>query len=213
MRVQLPSAALLEPVGSGFTNDHGTQPEPSVEAGIEDRLHLPHAAGTVRLRAMSPEYSSPSNPNGKKKCHRRGYEIINAVDPNDGRQWEMHLPPSFLEWVTKGHGCTGRTRELANVVLPGLKAPRAIYQGTRATDGVDDDHRVTDDDGGFCYVITPNHAYNYRTGSRVKAHEGEVLLVFADCERVIYDFFWSDADPDDAAKPIHHKTRFRTCRL
>jgi len=97
----------------------------------------------------------------------------------------------------------GRTRELVDAVRWALLHPASVYRGIR-----DIDNEIDEDDG-LCYVAAPPRAYDYRTGEQRPAWNNEVMLVFVNEERVLFNWFWVKVDPSDRRLPVDHEIRFR----
>ena len=135
---------------------------------------------------------------------RQGYATVKAKDPHDGREWDVLLPDKRLEWA-KRNG-VGAVRELAYTVPWALQNIRHMFRGVR-----DDDCEIDDeDDKWLCYVSTPPRAYDWRTGNQVDAWRDEVFLVYVTDERVVYQWSWVKADPNDPCLPIGYLERFKT---
>lgn len=136
-----------------------------------------------------------------KQKSRRGYHSVKAIDPHDGKEWELLLSEDMLKYTaSKGHGAA---LELAHTVRWALLNPRQIYRGVR------DDENDVDDDGWLCYVATPPHAYDFKRGVQVPAWPNEVFAVYVTDERVIYRWMWLKCDENDLHKPVDHESRFR----
>jgi hypothetical protein len=132
---------------------------------------------------------------------RKGYAVVDAIDPHDGGTWNVLISPQFMEWV-KRQGM-GKTRELTDSVRWVLLNPAMLRRGLR------DIERDIDDDGWLCYVATPPRAYDYKTGAQRPPWDGEVMIVCVTDEGVLYGWWWVQADPDDPRLPIGHQQRFR----
>jgi hypothetical protein len=146
---------------------------------------------------------SDTEPGGvyEKSKSRRGYGELPAIDPHDGGTWTVLVSGRTMERV-KSRGL-GATRELADTVKWSLSNIRHLFRGLR------DDEDDVDDDGWLCYVARPNHAYDWKTTDRVPPWEGEVFLVYVTDERVVYQWKWVKADPENPNLPIDHNDRFK----
>jgi hypothetical protein len=135
----------------------------------------------------------------KEKC-RRGYSSLDAIDPNDGGKWQVLLSNSKMDWVAaQGHGAA---MELADTVRWTLLHPRAIFRGVRDLD------KEVEEDNWLCYVSTPNHCYDHKTGERRPPWDGEIFMVFVTEERVVYNWYWDECDRQDVNLPTDHENRF-----
>jgi hypothetical protein len=92
----------------------------------------------------------------------------------------------------------GAAKELGYTVREAVKRPTAIFRGVREEG----------ESQWLCWVSRPSWAYDYRTGDRRTAWAGEVFLVFANDDRIIYAWRWEKADPDDPDLPENHALRF-----
>lgn len=138
--------------------------------------------------------------NYSKEKARRGYSQLEAIDPHDGNFWKVLLPDKKLAWAAREG--KGTALELAYTVRWALCNMCYLFRGVR------DDELEIDDDGWLCYVATPPHAYNRRTGAQVPPWPGEVFLVYVTDERVIYHWAWYDCDHQHKNLPIDHAARF-----
>lgn len=140
-----------------------------------------------------------SRPDLEKAC-RRGYCGVDAINPADGKKWQILLSNEHMDHVA---GCgVGATQELIHTVRWALLNPCAIFRGVR------DDQKDLDEDGWLCYVATPNHAYDHKTGSRRPAWEGEVFTVYVTDEEIIYGWRWYKADAINPQLPEDYENRF-----
>jgi hypothetical protein len=136
-----------------------------------------------------------------KTKERRGYATLQAVDPHDGGQWDVLLSHDQMDWIAANG--KGAARELADTVRWSLLNIRHLYRGVR------DDDRDVDDDGWLCYVATPEHAYNWKSGEKVRSWPHQVFLVYVTDERVVYHWRWDDCSEDDPHLPVDYLKRFR----
>lgn len=134
------------------------------------------------------------------KSIRRGYCPVDAINPADGRKWQVLLSNEHMDYIA-ARGI-GAAMELAHTVRWTLLNPHAIFRGVR------DDQKELDEDGWLCYVATPDHAYDYKTGNRRPAWEGEVFTVYVTDENVIYGSRWYEADRSDHRLPEDYGDRF-----
>ena len=147
---------------------------------------------------VEPAILSLSQPADKV---RRGYTSLRAINPRTGDTWELLLSDDkYRRTALRGMGAA---RELAFTVREGLLKPTAIFLGVRDVD------RDISDDGWLCYVVKPHFAYDLKTDARRDAWDNEVLLVYVTDERVVYNWFWDDADSSNPNLPINHDSRFK----
>ena len=142
----------------------------------------------------------PKSPKYSKDKARRGYTSVDAIDPHDGKTWQLLISDSKAAWIAKQG--MGRTKELCYTVRGVLAAPTAIFKGVRFAE-----LEIADDDW-LCYVGQPQQAYDHKTGEAVPPWPNEVFLVFVTDERVVYNWYWYDCDKDTPSLPIGHKDRF-----
>ena len=83
-----------------------------------------------------------------------------------------------------------------------LLHPKAIFRGVRELE------RDISEDKWLCYVSAPQHAYDYKTGEGRDAWAGEVFLVFVTDERVIFNWYWCEADKYERHLPSDYENRF-----
>ena len=128
-------------------------------------------------------------------------DSVAAINPDDGRPWQIGVPRAVQQrMLDKGRG---RVLEFAEVVVPNLMHPAAVFRGIRDSDWGEGD------DEGLCYVCTPTAAYDYKRHVEVNAWPGQVLLVFVNGERELYNWRWERADPERPDRPLGWETRFR----
>jgi hypothetical protein len=141
-----------------------------------------------------------SDTGGEKEKHRRGYSSLDAVDPRDGGKWHVLLSDKKMDYVaSQGHGAA---MELADTVRWALLHPRALFRGVR------DLEKGIAEDNWLCYVANAGHAYDHKTGKRRAAWPGEVFLVFVTEERVLYNWYWYEADGHESHLPADYDSRF-----
>ncbi len=106
-----------------------------------------------------------------------------------------------MDWVaSQGRGAA---LELADTVRWSLLHPRAIFRGIR------DLERDVAEDQWLCYVSSPQHAYDHKTGEKRDAWAGEVFMVFVTDDRIIYGWYLCECDQSDPHLPVDHEDRFR----
>jgi hypothetical protein len=96
----------------------------------------------------------------------------------------------------------GAAMELADTVRWALLHPRAIFRGVREVE------RDMVEDNWLCYVATPGHAYDYKTGTKRPPWPNEVFMVFVTDEQVVYNWYWSECDGRQSHLPADYETRF-----
>jgi len=96
----------------------------------------------------------------------------------------------------------GAAMELVDTVRWALLHPRAVFLGVR------DLERDVSEDKWLCYVATPSHAYDRKTGEKRPPWPGEVFLVFVTEERVVYNWYWCESDGRKSHLPADYETRF-----
>lgn len=131
---------------------------------------------------------------------RRDHTSIEAIDPADGKPWELLLSGTLLARV--GKHSMGKSLELAHSVTNVLRYPKAIFQGIR-----DLDRDVVQDDW-LCYVGVPPHAYDYKTDERRSPWQGQTMLIYVNGDRVIYNWYWASAHNKVAFLPEDYEDRF-----
>ncbi|MEX1040753.1 MAG: hypothetical protein WDZ51_08995 [Pirellulaceae bacterium] len=145
---------------------------------------------------MVPE-DLPSSKTYEKKLCRNGYGSVEAVDPHDGKMWDVLISLEKVKEIAK-HS-RGKTLELADSVKQILQTPRAVYQGVRELS----------EDEWWCYVGVPESAYDYKTAQKRAPWPGQVMAIFVTDGRVLYNWYWCEADRDVSYLPKDYKTRFR----
>jgi hypothetical protein len=126
---------------------------------------------------------------------RRGYQRLTAVNPDDGKPFDVFVSDQFIDRVARQGWA--RVQDLAFNVPEILNAPAAIFRGVR------DRH-----DHWLCYSGIPRVAYTNDRGVTRPPWTSEVLVVFLNDERVLYAFRWENADAVDSRLPENHETRF-----
>jgi hypothetical protein len=121
---------------------------------------------------------------------------IPARDPSGGT-WTLFLRGRKIgETARKGRGAA---LELAYTVPWAVMNPTAIFKGVREEG----------ESEWLCYVSIPSRAYDHKTGESRPPWPGEVFLVFATGDRVIYAWRWEKASVDDARLPLDWEGRFQ----
>ncbi len=132
-----------------------------------------------------------------KEKSRRGYRTLRAVDPRDGKPWEVLLSDRRMAEISKRG--MGATQELAFNVPEVILRPTAIFRGVRSEG----------ESEWMCYSGIPSRAFDHRTGQEVTPWRGEVFLVFADWpDRCLYNWDWVRGSPENSMLPIDHQSRF-----
>lgn len=131
----------------------------------------------------------------EKRKSRRGYSSIPAIDPNDGKPWEVMVSHAKMDLIASRGPM--HAKELAWSVREVLSSPHAVFQGVREEG----------EETWLCYVGRPRHAFN-KAGQAVPPYRGEVFLVFVTDERVVYNWRWEKCDPSDPKLPEGYAGRF-----
>lgn len=126
---------------------------------------------------------------------------VGAVDPTTGKTCEIIISHKKVQKVCSRS--KGQTLDCAKNVPYALQHPRHIYEGLCR----DEDETESDDAGWRCYCCIPPHAYN-KDGSEREPWPNEVFLVFANVEKVAYNWYWHVCDENDSTQPKGYKTRF-----
>lgn len=114
---------------------------------------------------------------------------IRAINPVDGRDWEVYLRQSKITTTAKRG--MGAAKELAYNVPWTLQNSTAIFRGVREEG----------ESQWLCYVGSPPDAYDYKTNERVRPWLGQVFLVFVDDDRIVYHWRWDKPIPRICACP------------
>ncbi len=131
-----------------------------------------------------------------RQKRRRGYASVPAVDPRDGKVWEVLISHTRMDAVAKRG--PGHARELAYCVPRILRQPTAIFRGVR-----EEDER-----GWLCYCGIPQFAYDGPTGHTRSPWKDQVFLVFVNGDRVVYNWRWEPCEGRAKTLPAGHVTRF-----
>ena len=127
---------------------------------------------------------------------RRNYVLVEAINPQDGKPWDLLLSHQKMDYTAK-RGIL-HAKELAHIVTEILKAPRAIFRGMR-----------DENDEGLCYTGVPSCSFRGPKGEWAPPWEKEVFLVFVNPEGIIYNWRWEKRALDNPFLPVDYKTRFR----
>ena len=127
---------------------------------------------------------------------RKGYAIIEAISPIDGKVWDLRMSLKKIE-DTKRKG-SGQTKELAFNVPHAIQSPTAIFEGIREEGEKD----------WLCYSGKPEKAYHYHIDAELSPWPEKVFLVFVNSDRTIINWYWDFWDDQDKDLPRSHKTRF-----
>jgi len=139
---------------------------------------------------------------GKRPTTRRENLVIPGVSPEDGAKTLFTLSQTRLRPLGRGRG-PGPLLEARDLVRLAVATPEAIFEGL----SVDADEPRGRGVGWLCYCIRPPYAYR-ANGTKRDPYPGHVFLVFANHEKVIYNWYWCKADHDDDKLPADHADRF-----
>ena len=132
---------------------------------------------------------------------RRQRLEVQAVNPADGKLLSVQVSHAKLQAVS-GRSL-GQVLEAAYTVPEVLQRPLAVFKGLR---------READDpphgENWLCYCGRPTRAYQ-AYGSHRAPWPDEVFLVFVSDELIVYNWYWVEADPQDANLPLDHAVRFK----
>ncbi len=130
---------------------------------------------------------------------RLGYRTIHALDPRDGKMWDVYISEAKIEKVRKDG--VGHLMEMAHTLPFGLTQPTHVFQGVRRQigDGTgeaeDLDLEVND---WLCYISRPSERYDLRTGNVRSAtldrSRPRVFAVYVTARRVVYWWNWVESD-------------------
>lgn len=132
----------------------------------------------------------------KELIERRGYRKISAIDPSDGKEWEIRLSDDRIKHIA----LRGRSHLLtaAYIVPEILSFPTAIFKGIRE-DGEKD---------WLCYCGIPTKSYRGRDGTEAAPYSFQVFLVFVNEDRVVYNWRWEKCDQQQSNLPMNFEERF-----
>ena len=133
--------------------------------------------------------------------NRRDKLVVEGIDPKSGKRLAITISQTKLLAVSKRS--RGQILEAAYTVVEALQRPCAVFEGLLRED---DEPRTAY--AWRCYCVIPPLAYR-QDGEVVDSWPGEVFLVFVDDECVAYNWYWVEADPDDACLPVDYHARFR----
>jgi hypothetical protein len=122
---------------------------------------------------------------------------LQAINPADGKVWNLLLRHGKMDWVALNRG-KGAALELAYTVPWALTHPTAIFRGIREDGEID----------GLCYVSNPSRMYHYRSGDERPALPGTVFLIYVDDVGIVYLWRWEKSDLRDESLPANSAARF-----
>jgi len=131
---------------------------------------------------------------------RRDYLTIKAYDPATKGEIDVYL--SHARLLAVGRRSKGQILEAAEVVPQVLQCRGSVFEGFRSDE--DEDKRGV---GWRCYCGVPDRSYS-PDGERCPPRRGQVYLVFVNEDRVVYNWRWEKADPDDPQVPQGVENRF-----
>lgn len=132
---------------------------------------------------------------------RRKYLTIAAINPDDGKTYELLLSYEKIRRV--GTRSIGQAKECGEIVHYALQHPIHIYEGLCR----DEDENISECAGWRCYCCMPPHAYN-KEGQKIPPWKNNVFLVFVNSDRVAYNWYWAKCDKDDPQRPEDYVVRF-----
>jgi hypothetical protein len=125
---------------------------------------------------------------------------VDGIDPHTGKKRTIQLSYDKLKSLPRLG--KGRVLEAAQIVLPTLLHPTAIYEGL--TQNRDHDPRGV---GWLCYAAIPDRCFE-DDGKQFPTPSGEVFVVFVNDEWVAYNWYWVKADVSDPNQPDGYEKRF-----
>lgn len=132
----------------------------------------------------------------KRLPERRGCNVIEGIDPQDGGLWDIRITDRRIKTVAdRGKG---PAMELGYIVPWVLRHPAAIFQGVREEGEAE----------WLCYCAIPQKAFRKESGQEIPPYPDEVYLVFVDADRIAYNARWEKCDQDNPKLPEKHETRF-----
>jgi hypothetical protein len=111
--------------------------------------------------------------------------------------WDVRFSMSHLAGLVKTN--YGKVLEMRTMVPQVLSSPHSVWRGLM---------READEDG-WCYAGVPDHAYVGKGAIKVAPPKCSIFLVFINCERTIYEWYWYDVDPTESRFPLNHAQRFK----
>ena len=133
---------------------------------------------------------------------RRGPLTIRAFDPLTQTEIDVHVRHERLLAVSRRS--KGQLLEAAELVPQTLQCRGPVFEGLRQEPDEDPAPRGV---GWRCYCSVPDRSYSAE-GDRRRPRSGQVFLVFVNADRVVYNWYWEKADPDNPGLPIDHQGRF-----
>jgi hypothetical protein len=131
---------------------------------------------------------------------RRDLLAINAYDPESKGEIEVYISHERL--LAVGRRSKGQILEAAELVPQVLQCRGPVFEGFRKEE--DEDKRGV---GWRCYCGIPDRSYS-QDGERCPPRRKQVYLVFVNEDRVVYNWRWELADPDDPLLPQGVENRF-----
>jgi hypothetical protein len=126
---------------------------------------------------------------------RTGYHKIQAIDPHDGKFWDVRVSLERVRHITSRS--RGQAMELAHIVPEVLLQPTAIFQGVR-DEGEKD---------WLAYCGLPSHSFD-RHGDRRLLREDSFYFIFINADRVVYNFRWDMGRSGNSRFPANWEDRF-----
>ena len=126
---------------------------------------------------------------------------VEAVNPDDWKKPQLVcVRDSDLQFhARRGLGAI----EECKYVFQVLSKPQALFRGIRK----DEDEEFTDSPGWLCYSTRVSCRYDRKGQSYPSI--GEVFLVFVNVDKVVYNWTWYEADPNDDKIPVDSVPRFK----
>jgi hypothetical protein len=130
---------------------------------------------------------------------------LEAVDPDTGKWIEVIVSSDKLMGMS--HFARSYIFETADILPKVLKQPSAIFE-----DFLCDADHPRRGEGWRCYCFVPGYGYD-NDGVMRPAWPGKIYVAFVNSDRVVYNWHWVEADPQDSRVPKDHQKRFRTRKL
>ena len=132
---------------------------------------------------------------------RRTALSVAAIHPQTGKTVNLLLSHAKLQAISRRS--RGQILECAELVPMALQEPSAIFRGLRREH--DEPHQGC---GRLCYCGVPSKAYS-KDGQQLPPWPGEVFLVFVSEDDVVYNWYGTKCDPDDANLPKNFSVQYR----
>ncbi|MBC7853846.1 MAG: hypothetical protein IAF94_10450 [Pirellulaceae bacterium] len=160
-------------------------------------MEEPHEPQLPAVReCLVTGFFGPTDLNSSKELpDRRGFHVFPAIDPHDGKGWQIRF--DLEELRRRKITSAGRLQEIAQVATEILLFPTCIFQGLRGEREA----------SWLCYAGVPSQAFT-NAGASIPTWPGQVYLVYVNAERVAYDYRWERADSTDRDRPENWKIRF-----